>query len=121
MSKKRKSFLPVDINWKKLKIEVTVLMSIALIVTAIQLGPWLMSQPVPQLKDPYANYKKLYEEVLAYDYGLGPNDKLADKIYEAINLPTNNTVFHYFQLKAAIEYYHQIHAYTVLRKRYLSR
>ena len=114
MMAKRRFLLPPDINWKKLKLELTVVIIVALAVTAIQIGPWLMAQPVPQFTDSYASYKRLYNDVISYNYSRGADDKLEERIYKAVNTVTNNNTYHYFQVKAAIEYYSRLGAYRVL-------
>lgn len=102
------------VNKKHLAIELTVVFGIILAAFLWRFLPWFFSQPLPST-DQYAEYKKLYNEVIAYDFSKGRNADLETRIARAIeNSESASFTNQYFKFKAQIEYSRRAKDYSTM-------
>lgn len=98
------------LNKKRLKIEIIVIAVIIFGVILWRFLPWFFVQPVSVPDDPYASYRKLYEDVVAYDFSAGPSEELEGRITRALS-GNSSPIQLYYNLKAKIEYNYQLGNY----------
>lgn len=88
----------------RLAIEIIAIVGIVLVVLAFRFAPWLLSQPV-EASNPYADYQKLFNDAINYDYTKGPDSSFEKRIDKALSNENSNEIRYYYNLNAKGEYY----------------
>lgn len=90
------------INYKRLAVEIAILV---IIITGIMLAYYLPWESANIAPDKYREYKTLYHEVENYNFNKGPNQSLSDKLQKALNDQNSSSTQVYFDLRARANYY----------------